>query len=89
MIALDMAACPSQYPTASPPEPGLVYTTTKGTYNLIVAIRGNTAYCLVFNGSGEFTGCTQYGVCGYFADRSPVGRVDLPNLLSVEWFHGS
>lgn len=85
MIKLDMATCP--YPPASTPECGLVYATSKGTYNLIVAIRGNTAYCLVFNGCGEFTGCSQYGVTSYFRDRAAIGRVNLPEQLSVEWFH--
>ena len=69
-----------------PPEVGDVYATTKGTFNLLVAIRGNTGYALVFDREGELAGCTQYGVSNYFASRIPVGRVEnLPELFPVTW----
>ncbi|WP_431860247.1 hypothetical protein [Azospirillum sp.] len=67
------------------PSVGDVYRNQRSRFQLIVAIGGHTAYYVVFNDQGEFTGVGQVGV-HHLERRDCVGRVkEMPNF-EVEWF---
>ena len=86
-LKLDLGNIPEEILEMGSPQPGDVYTKAghKAGFWVVIAVNGNSCYCLAFDIEGNVTGCQNYGP-SYFRERDHrfVGRTEVPEL-KVQW----